>query len=279
MAFKLGDKRVNPLKSKGFMNADPFKSNGNTMVYANGEPEGNKKPVKTAEQKAADAKAKKQAQDNMEVVRTETNKVDGGTETIEYLEGEGKGKTFKEAGVDPAAGQAYWDANPEKYQEYLASKKLKDQNRTFVPDKNPRPEPPKTDYSYLDGASIKQGYRDGDGTMYGNQVASNVGGNGTGSGDQREGEDPMSRYLTQEELDYLYEKRGSKGPKPSAGYDALYSNPNKKLVGKKPGAISAFDKAVRDGLIDKDGKTIPLNPQIKKDNLVEEVSPGFNSKI
>jgi len=40
MAFKLGDKRVNPLKSRGFMNASPFKSNGNTMAYANGEPEG-----------------------------------------------------------------------------------------------------------------------------------------------------------------------------------------------------------------------------------------------
>lgn len=279
MAFKLGDKRVNPLKSRGFMNASPFKSNGNTMAYANGEPEGDKKPVKTAEQKEADAKAKKQAQDNMKVVKTTTEKVEGGTNKIEDLEGEGKGKTFKEVGVDPAAGQAYWDANPKKYQEYLAKKKLTDQRVTFTPDENPRPEPPKTDYSYLDGASIKQGYRDGDGTMYGNQVASNVGGDGAGSGDQREGEDPMSRYLTQAELDYLYEKRGSKGPRPKAGYDDFYSDPNKKLVGKKPGAISAFDKAVRDGLIDKDGKTIPLNPQIKKDNLVEEVSPGFNSKI
>tara|TARA_R110002012_G_scaffold261296_2_gene443138 strand:- start:309 stop:1142 length:834 start_codon:yes stop_codon:yes gene_type:complete len=38
MAFKLGDKRVNPLKSRGFMNMSPFKSNGNTMAYNNGEP-------------------------------------------------------------------------------------------------------------------------------------------------------------------------------------------------------------------------------------------------
>ncbi len=38
MAFKLGDKRVNPLKSKGFLNQSPFKSNGNTMAYNNGEP-------------------------------------------------------------------------------------------------------------------------------------------------------------------------------------------------------------------------------------------------
>ncbi len=38
MAFKLGDKRVNPLKSKGFLNQSPFKANGNTMAYNNGEP-------------------------------------------------------------------------------------------------------------------------------------------------------------------------------------------------------------------------------------------------
>jgi len=33
MAFKLGDKRTNPLKSKGFMNTSPFTSSGNTMAY------------------------------------------------------------------------------------------------------------------------------------------------------------------------------------------------------------------------------------------------------
>lgn len=38
MAFKLGDKRINPLKSKGFLNQSPFKANGNTMAYNNGEP-------------------------------------------------------------------------------------------------------------------------------------------------------------------------------------------------------------------------------------------------
>ena len=102
-------------------------------------------------QDQADAKAKKEAQANMQVVRTEINKVDGGTETIEYLEGEGKGKTFKEAGVDPAKGQAYWDDNPDKYEEYLANKKLYDQNRTFVPDDKPdieitTSEPPKPKY-------------------------------------------------------------------------------------------------------------------------------------
>jgi hypothetical protein len=30
------------------------------------------------------------------------------------------GKTYEEAGVDPAEAQAYWDANPEKYAEYKA---------------------------------------------------------------------------------------------------------------------------------------------------------------
>ena len=30
------------------------------------------------------------------------------------------GKTYEEAGVDPAEAQAYWDANPEKYEEYKA---------------------------------------------------------------------------------------------------------------------------------------------------------------
>ena len=30
------------------------------------------------------------------------------------------GRTYEEAGVDPAEAQAYWDANPEKYEEYKA---------------------------------------------------------------------------------------------------------------------------------------------------------------
>ena len=137
MAFKLGDKRVNPLKSKGFMNANPFKSNGNTMVYANGEP--GDPPEKTAEQKAADAKAKKEAQANMKVVRTETNKVDGGTETIEYLEGEGEAEGYH-VGKEKMGNEEWkaWLKTPEG-QKYTASKKLKDQNRTFVPDDKPDP--------------------------------------------------------------------------------------------------------------------------------------------
>lgn len=38
MAFKLPSKKVNPLKSKGLLNKGPFKANGNTMAYNNGEP-------------------------------------------------------------------------------------------------------------------------------------------------------------------------------------------------------------------------------------------------
>ena len=154
MGFKLGSSRINPLKNKGFLNQSPFTSSGNTMAYIkDGEDpidntNGSVKPTtgdpgdppeKTEKQKEADAKAKKEAKANMKVVRTETNKVGGGVETIEYLEGEGKGKTFAEAGVDPAKAKAYWDDNPDKYEEYLANKKLTDQNRTFVPDDKPEP--------------------------------------------------------------------------------------------------------------------------------------------
>jgi hypothetical protein len=152
MAFKLGNKRPNVLKIKGLLNNSPFKASGNTMAYSNGPGD-----EKTEEQKKADAKAKKEAQANMKVVRTETNKVDGGTETINYLEGEGKGRTYAEAGVDPAEAQKYWDDHPDEYEEYKANKKLKDQNRTFVPDEikppeiittteNPKPKPKTQDY-------------------------------------------------------------------------------------------------------------------------------------
>tara|TARA_R110000764_G_scaffold228075_1_gene318422 strand:- start:16 stop:774 length:759 start_codon:yes stop_codon:yes gene_type:complete len=142
MAFKLGDKRVNPLKSRGFMNTSPFKSNGNTMAYANGEPEGeDKKPVKTQEQ--LDAEAKKKAKDNMKVVKTETKKVDGGTQTTEFLEGEGKSTGFSKDPVERAKQDKWIEDNPELYKKMLADKKLKDQRITFKPDGTPEvtPEP------------------------------------------------------------------------------------------------------------------------------------------
>ena len=51
MAFKLGDKRINPLKSKGFLNQSPFKANGNTMAYNNGEPKTKEEAQKKLDKK------------------------------------------------------------------------------------------------------------------------------------------------------------------------------------------------------------------------------------
>ena len=137
--FKLGSPRVNPLKSRGFMNNSPFTSNGNTMAYNNGEPEGDDKKPKTQQQ--VDAEATQKAKDDLKLVSTKTRKVEGGTEKIEDFEGDGEAKTYKEAGVDPAEAKAYWDANPDEYQEYLANKKAKDQKITFIPDETPDKEP------------------------------------------------------------------------------------------------------------------------------------------
>ncbi len=88
------------------------------------------------------------------------------------------GKTFKEAGVDPAAGQAYWDANPEKYKEYLASKKLKDQKVTFVPDEKILKSKLKfdgelfegrlPDYRSVDDVIFKEGFASKDGVVNAN---------------------------------------------------------------------------------------------------------------
>jgi hypothetical protein len=47
MAFKLNDPRPNVLKSKGLLNKSPFKANGNTMAYNNGEPTDKTKLKKT----------------------------------------------------------------------------------------------------------------------------------------------------------------------------------------------------------------------------------------
>ena len=47
--FKLGSPRVNPLKSRGFMNNSPFTANGNTIAY-NKEEEETNKPAKSEEE-------------------------------------------------------------------------------------------------------------------------------------------------------------------------------------------------------------------------------------
>jgi len=83
---------------------------------------------------------------------------------------------------------------------------------------------------------------------------------------QREGEDPMSRYLTQPELDYLKNKQGWKGDY-YAGYDTYYGS-------RKPDS-KTFKSGVSRGLIDEKGKTIPLNPVKEKldesKNLASEI--------
>ena len=44
------------------------------------------------------------------------------------------GKTYEEAGVDPAEAQTYWDANPEKYAEYKAGQEDRTITQTRVVD-------------------------------------------------------------------------------------------------------------------------------------------------
>ncbi len=134
-------------------------------------------------------------------------------------------------------------------------------------DKVPPPDP-EPDYSYLDGATFGSGYQSGDFTTYGLQLMSKVGDDDPrAKSQQREGPDPMSRYLTQKELDYLKGKGTLKGNYKS-GYDDYYSGMNPESKG--------FMNAVKRGLIDESGKTIPLrSPELEKelggkDNLLSE---------
>tara|TARA_R110002050_G_scaffold115014_1_gene230972 strand:+ start:73 stop:711 length:639 start_codon:yes stop_codon:yes gene_type:complete len=53
MAFKLPSEKVNPLKSKGLLNKSPFKANGNTMAYNNGDPTTSKPVDKSKLEKTA----------------------------------------------------------------------------------------------------------------------------------------------------------------------------------------------------------------------------------
>jgi len=46
------------------------------------------------------------------------------------------GKTYEEAGVDPAKAQAYWSANPEKYEEYKAGQEDRTVTQTRTVDVN-----------------------------------------------------------------------------------------------------------------------------------------------
>jgi hypothetical protein len=64
-----------------------------------------------------------------EIIPTERQAVISGT----------PGKTYEEAGVDPAKAKAYWDANPEKYAEYKAGQ----EDRTVTQTRNVNVEQPK----------------------------------------------------------------------------------------------------------------------------------------
>tara|TARA_R100000541_G_scaffold51428_1_gene58877 strand:- start:62 stop:631 length:570 start_codon:yes stop_codon:yes gene_type:complete len=46
------------------------------------------------------------------------------------------GKTYEEAGVDPAEAQAYWDKNPKKYEEYKAGQEDRTVTQTRTVDVN-----------------------------------------------------------------------------------------------------------------------------------------------
>lgn len=69
------------------------------------------------------------------------------TTTQDYTQtGTTPGKTFKDVGVSAQEGRAYWEANPEKYQEYLKSKqrqlKGQDVSKRIETRDLPTPPPP-----------------------------------------------------------------------------------------------------------------------------------------
>lgn len=134
-------------------------------------------------------------------------------------------------------------------------KRIQDAQRTIYSyDEKDEPEP-KKDYSYLDGATFGSGYKAGDFTTYGLKLMSNTGDS------LREGKDPFSRYLTQDELDYLKSKGALKGEYRS-GYDDYY-----KQFSPESGT---FQRGVERGLIDSRGVTIPMEQPTTEDNLFKE---------
>lgn len=54
----------------------------------------------------------------------------------------GSGKSYAEAGVDPAAAQAYWDANPEEYAKYKAEQGQQVEYRDTAEERQPKSPPP-----------------------------------------------------------------------------------------------------------------------------------------
>lgn len=165
--FKLGSPRVNPLKSRGFMNNSPFTGNGNTMAY-NKEGEETDKPAKSEEeaQNIADEKANKNVENSekKETGRsssTRQGKQGGisGTFTDEVINYEqvGRGeKSWREA-YDDALAKG-WRKPDESFDDYVARAKKErmssETNTTFKPDET-TPEPEKPNLDYLKNYTLK----------------------------------------------------------------------------------------------------------------------------
>lgn len=93
------------------------------------------------DEKKVKAEADKKASEDMKVVKTETRKVDGGTEKIEYLEGIGKGEGFSKDPSEREKQKQWIKDNPELYKKLLAEKKKTDKRVTFTPDDKPKEDP------------------------------------------------------------------------------------------------------------------------------------------
>jgi hypothetical protein len=79
------------------------------------------------------------------------------------------GKTYEEAGVDPAEAQAYWDANPEKYEEYKAGQ----EDRTVTQTRTVDVEQPKQYVNIFKGRNLgglDEKYTTSDSLSYADQV-------------------------------------------------------------------------------------------------------------
>ena len=166
--FKLGSPRVNPLKSRGFMNNSPFTANGNTMAY-NKEGEETNKPAKSEEeaQNVANEQANKNVKNAEKKVvgkssSTRKGEQDGvsGTFTDEVINYEqvGRGeKSWRQAFED--AGKKGWTKPGESFEEYVARAKKErmssETNTTFKPDET-TPEPEKPNLDYLKNYTLKQ---------------------------------------------------------------------------------------------------------------------------
>ena len=166
--FKLGSPRVNPLKSRGFMNNSPFTSNGNTMAY-NKEGEDKEKPASSEKEAKviADDRANKNLEksDKKEIGKTTTTRrgkqgdVEGTfTDTKTDFEQSGTGEKSWRQAYDDALSKGYRKAD-ESFEDYIARAKRErmssETNTTFVPDED-KPKPKEPDLDYLKNYGLKQ---------------------------------------------------------------------------------------------------------------------------